>query len=95
MASSRKTAITNVRVFDGSKLTEPTTIVIQGEKIVSDGSNAVEIDGQGETLLPGLIDAHVHIFQREELEKLAKAGITTALNSKSSTSISYHDKDLC
>ena len=85
MASSKKTAITNVRVFDGFKLSESTTVVIEGDRIISDVSNAFEIDGHGCTLLPGLIDAHVHVFHRDELHQMARAGITTALDSEYST----------
>jgi imidazolonepropionase-like amidohydrolase len=81
MASTNKTAITNVRVFDGLKLTTPTTIVISNDKIVSsDAGDAVQIDGKGGVLLPGFIDAHCHIFKHKELHDLARAGVTTALD---------------
>ena len=80
MSSPPKTVITNVRVFDGTKLTEPTEIIIDGDKIGSDRTNAVEIDGGGGVLLPGLIDTHVHISKLENLHQLAKHGITTALD---------------
>lgn len=80
MANSQKIAITNVRVFNGSGFSEPTTIVIEAGCIGSDASNATVIDGRNAVLLPGLIDAHVHCTRREELYKMAKAGITTALD---------------
>ena len=69
-------------MFDGSKLSEPTTVVIEGDQIGSDASDAIEIDGRGYTLLPGFIDAHVHVFNRDELQQMARAGITTALDSE-------------
>jgi imidazolonepropionase-like amidohydrolase len=37
-------------------------------------------DGQGRVLLPGLIDAHVHVQGEENLVQLASHGITTALD---------------
>lgn len=76
-----KTAITNVRVFDGEQLTAPKTILIDGELISDDVTQPdEEIDGNGAVLLPGLIDAHVHLSSKEELQKLCQAGVTTALN---------------
>lgn len=60
----------NVRVFDGSssQLSEPVNVLIKGNKIqeinsknISVSGNAVRIDGKGKTLMPGLIDAHVHL----------------------------------
>src|SRR5579871_5362119 len=38
------------------------------------------IDGRGATLLPGLIDAHVHLRGTADLEELARWGVTTALD---------------
>ena len=59
------TAITNVRVFDGERPGELTTVMIDDGVIVAsrpedDGSGGDVIDGGGGTLLPGLIDTHVH-----------------------------------
>src|SRR5437870_19862 len=42
--------------------------------------SAVVIDGAGRTLLPGLIDAHVHIGHEETLEQAAALGVTTVLD---------------
>ena len=75
-----RTALTNVRVFDGRQLLPPGTVVIDGDRIGSDPSGAQVIDGEGGILLPGLIDAHVHIRSRHNLELLAAAGVTTALD---------------
>src|SRR6516225_424927 len=69
-----KVAITlfkNVRIFDGKaeKLTNPSNVMVRGNIIerVSSVSiqppadvNVTVIDGGGRTLMPGLIDAHVH-----------------------------------
>ncbi|MFJ1759234.1 amidohydrolase family protein [Amycolatopsis sp. NPDC088138] len=73
-----RTALTNVRVFDGTGLTEPRTVVIDGGLIGDDPAGAETIDGG--VLLPGLIDAHIHLDSRENLEQLARHGVTTALD---------------
>ena len=64
------TVITNARIFDGERLLSPRTVVIDGPVIISvsdlrDSSatshaDAELVDGQGMTLLPGLVDAHTH-----------------------------------
>lgn len=76
------TAITNARIFDGEKVIEATTVLIEGETIISVGGvvpeNAVTIDAKGNTLLPGLIDAHVHTSV-EGLRDALKFGVTTEL----------------
>jgi imidazolonepropionase-like amidohydrolase len=61
----------NVRVFDGKSpsLTAPTAVLVRGNTIAAIGVGAVAatpavtiVDGKGRTLMPGLIDNHVHIF---------------------------------
>lgn len=77
----RKTVINNVRVFDGGGLIEPRTVVIDGSVIGNNPDGADEIvDGQGGVLLPGLIDAHVHLHHEGHLRELARYGVTTALD---------------
>lgn len=64
------TAIQNATVFDGtgSEPFGPATIVIEGERITAIGSDvevspaAEVIDAGGAHVLPGLIDAHLHLF---------------------------------
>jgi imidazolonepropionase-like amidohydrolase len=87
-----RTTITNVRVFDGDGLTPPQTVVLAGGLIASvtadgspdDGSGAAAqgevVDGHGGTLLPGLIDAHVHLNEGDAQVRLAAYGVTTALD---------------
>jgi imidazolonepropionase-like amidohydrolase len=79
------TVIANVRVFDGQQLGELTTVVIDGGTIAA-GSSAPDtpaadvLDGGGGTLLPGLIDTHVHVDKVAHLEAAAAWGVTTMLD---------------
>ncbi len=66
------TAITNATLIDGTGR-EPVrnaTITIEGERIASVGANgavprdARVIDAGGRTVMPGLIDCHVHLYGR-------------------------------
>ncbi|OZJ06371.1 hypothetical protein BZG36_00755 [Bifiguratus adelaidae] len=76
------TAITNVRVFDGNKVLENQTVVIAGQTISAVGGAVPEganmINGEGATLLPGLIDAHVHT-NPDGLRNALVFGVTTEL----------------
>ena len=78
-------AITGVRVFDGDKVIPRADVVIDGPTIVAVGKVAVPagvpvIDGTGQTLLPGLIDAHVHLQDAAQLEQALVFGVTTVLD---------------
>jgi imidazolonepropionase-like amidohydrolase len=76
-----KTALRNVRVFDGRQLRPPGTVVLDGDRIGADASGAkTVIDGAGEVLLPGLTDAHLHLDGRSALQRLVRFGVTTALD---------------
>jgi imidazolonepropionase-like amidohydrolase len=70
-ASDATVLFKNVRVFDGksSELSSPTKVLVRGNKIEkistedipADGSaGTIIVDGDGRTLMPGLIDAHWH-----------------------------------
>ncbi|POM23521.1 dihydroorotase [Actinomadura rubteroloni] len=76
------TAITGARVFDGETSLGVATVVIDGGRIVQVGgeppAGARIHDARGATLLPGLIDAHVHT-QRDSLALALKFGVTTEL----------------
>ena len=85
-----KTTIFNVDVFDGQNLVGPTTVVIDGSVIGvanSPGPAGAEIDGTGCTLLPGLIDCHVHAYTEDHLREFASYGVTTVLDMGSFTDI--------
>ena len=75
-----KIALTNVRVFDGQRLLEPATVVIDGDRIGGDQAGAQTRDGDGGVLLPGLIDCHIHLTDEATLAALARQGVTTALD---------------
>ncbi|MCA2255998.1 amidohydrolase family protein [Mycobacterium intracellulare] len=77
---SARIALINVRVFDGRQLLPPDTVVIESGVIGIDPAGAETIDGDGATLLPGLIDAHVHLLGEHHLAALADFGVTTALD---------------
>ena len=76
----------DVRVFDGIKIVPTATVVVQNGIIMSINQKAglpegaILIDGRGKTLLPGLIDAHVHIIQPESLSQALVFGVTTELD---------------
>lgn len=66
----------NVRVFDGrsGKLSQPTNVLVEGNLIAAIGApgaepgaepGAIQIDGTGRTLMPGLIDAHWHAMMSD------------------------------
>ncbi|GAA0359097.1 amidohydrolase family protein [Actinoallomurus spadix] len=80
MTAPTRTALTNVRVFDGHRLTDPRTVVIDGTVIGADPTGAREIDASDAVLLPGLIDAHVHLHSPQTLDTLASWGVTTGLD---------------
>lgn len=80
LRSSQKIAIDNVRVFDGYSVCEPTTVVIDGDTIVTDPAGARHVDGNGGVLLPGLIDSHCHPRNATELQELTRYGVTTAFS---------------
>jgi imidazolonepropionase-like amidohydrolase len=74
-----KTALTNVRVFDGRGIDKPTMVIIDGDRIGADPVGAQTIDAAGAILLPGLIDAHIHLTGVTDLERLRDHGVTTGL----------------
>lgn len=77
------TVITGARVFDGERVSGPATIVIDDGLIAGQRESRPDdtvVDAAGAMLLPGLIDAHVHVDKREHLESAARFGVTTMLD---------------
>jgi len=82
--TTERFVITGARVFDG-KVLHPgvESVVVADGVIVSVGTDEVDgptVDAHGGTLLPGLIDAHMHTLGRQDLAQLAAYGVTTGLD---------------
>jgi imidazolonepropionase-like amidohydrolase len=75
--------IENVRIFDGVRVLPERTVLIRDGRIAEIGtstassSGVVAIDGTGQTLLPGLIDSHVHVHRPIALMRALVFGVTT------------------
>jgi imidazolonepropionase-like amidohydrolase len=82
-AQASALAISNVRLFDGERVTPRTTVVVKDGLIASVGGAAPQgaeiVDGAGKTLVPGLIDAHTHAFG-DALARALVFGVTTELD---------------
>jgi imidazolonepropionase-like amidohydrolase len=78
-------AVVGARVFDGERVLPRATVVFADGAITAVGeevappAGAEVIDGAGKTLLPGLIDAHVHSWG-DSLERALLFGVTTAID---------------
>lgn len=78
-------AIRDVRVFDGDRTIPHANVVIRAGRIAALGPKAAIpagtaiVDGRGKTLLPGLIDSHVHVFPGAQADAL-RFGVTTELD---------------
>ena len=78
--------IRNVRLFDGDRIVQKTNVVFAGGRVTAVGPKAAVptgaevIDGTGKTLLPGLIDAHVHIITAEALSQSLVFGVTAVID---------------
>lgn len=65
-----QTLFTNARLFDGHSADCPTgmSVLIDGDRIAEVSANAIRADGAqridvtGKTLMPGLIDLHIHAY---------------------------------
>ncbi|MEV6217673.1 amidohydrolase family protein [Nocardia sp. NPDC051833] len=74
------TTLKNIRVFDGRKIGDPTSLVIDGAVIGSGTGTGEVVDGAGGVLLPGFIDCHVHLDGPEVMDRFVTHGVTTALD---------------
>ncbi len=79
------TLIRDVRVFDGLQVSDADAVRLRGEIISEVGrgltpeADEIVVDGAGATALPGLIDAHTHVFSGS-LEQALAFGVTTELD---------------
>ena len=78
-------AIRDVRVFDGERFVDGMTVRVRDGLIADVGADVAlpagmdAIDGRGRTLLPGLIDGHVHTWGDARRDAL-RFGVTTMLD---------------
>ncbi|MFZ6688301.1 CIA30 family protein [Undibacterium sp. SXout11W] len=90
-AATDEYLIRNVRVFDGQRSVENRTVLISDGKIINSDFHgttpisAIEVNGTGKTLLPGLIDSHVHAYQDFDLPLLF--GVTTEIDMFTSVTV--------
>lgn len=83
--ASKGFVIRNVRIFDGSGVIAKGEVWVENGVIKAVGANVHApasvrtIDGTGDTLLPGLIDAHTHAFG-SALKDALVFGVTTELD---------------
>jgi imidazolonepropionase-like amidohydrolase len=88
---AEQTLIQNVKVFNGQKMLSARSVLIEDKQIRDanfKGKVSAQmkiINGAGRTLLPGLIDAHVHAFKDQDLPLLY--GVTTQIDMFSAVSI--------
>ena len=73
--------VSDVRVFDGERVAEHRSVLVQDGRIARVGGSTFAVpagtavmDGRGRTLLPGLIDAHVHLSDDPEAD-LRQSGV--------------------
>jgi imidazolonepropionase-like amidohydrolase len=75
-------AIINARIFDGERVLDDRSVVLKGTGISALGGpvpeGATVVDAAGGTLMPGLIDAHVHT-DMDGLRDALLFGVTTEL----------------
>ena len=81
--------VRDVRLFDGERVAERRSVLVRDDLISQVGGSELAVppgthvvDGRGRTLLPGLIDAHVHLSDSTEadLRQALSLGVTTVLD---------------
>jgi imidazolonepropionase-like amidohydrolase len=79
--------ISHVRVFDGERTLSDVSVVVEGGVIREVARRASDqwrklpsIDGSGNTMVPGLIDAHTHTRDVSKLQDALRFGVTTVLD---------------
>ena len=83
--SSRAFVIRHARVFDGERTLPNVDVLVQEGRITSVGAHLAvpaatrEVDATSDTLLPGLIDSHTHIWG-DALKQALIFGVTTELD---------------
>jgi imidazolonepropionase-like amidohydrolase len=76
----------NVRLFDGTNAISAASVLVEGGRIravrpgLAPPAGVEVMDGAGQTLLPGLIDAHVHVWSMDNLRQFLPFGVTSAVD---------------
>ena len=78
------TLFTNIQIFDGSaNPARAGQVLVDGERIARvayapdtiDANGAVVVDGQGGTLMPGMVESHAHLTWASSVEQIYHAFI--------------------
>lgn len=76
--------IKDVRIFDGEETIEKGSVLVEDGQISKVSSDSIDFNGTtyskpGHTLLPGLIDSHIHAnsANRTALPQALRFGVTT------------------
>jgi imidazolonepropionase-like amidohydrolase len=79
--------IQNAKLFDGETIYDCATIFVKGgliKKIITDSETSYKaknvIEGRGYTIVPGLLNAHVHARKKEHTHEAVNAGVLTLLD---------------
>ncbi len=78
-------AFVGVDVFDGAAWIDD-AVLVAGDRIVAVGRDlavpaaATRVEGAGQSLLPGLIDAHVHVQNQGDPKQALAFGVTTEID---------------
>jgi len=86
-----RTLITNTTIFDGTRFIPERSLLFDDDAIIAIGTDleaqfdCVVIDGRGHTLIPGLIDTHIHTpslleFAERVLRDAVVFGVTTVID---------------
>jgi imidazolonepropionase-like amidohydrolase len=82
--------IKNVSLFDGNKNKGIVDIVVKNGSIIRIAKNSKEftavetIDGKGKYIVPGLINSHVHLWDKKDLKAALQAGVFAVVDLHSS-----------
>jgi imidazolonepropionase-like amidohydrolase len=85
-ADRSSTLIRGARIFDGQRLLPASNVLLAGGAVAGIGeglgvpAGAEVVEGRGRTLLPGLIDCHVHAGDVRALGQALAFGVTTELD---------------
>src|SRR5262249_28780605 len=100
VAQDATKAFVNARLLDGTgkPAVERATIVVRGGRIVAVGravtvpAGAERTDLAGKTVIPGLINAHGHVANAEQLGLYARYGVTTVFSLGGDREIELRDR---